>query len=105
MEDIEKTLYINELLSIYQELLSSTQQEILFDYFSNDFSISEIASNRNVSRAAVEDAIKKGIKKLEFYEEKLNICSKEKEIKEHIKSLKGKFDLKELEALERVVDK
>ena len=41
-----------------------------------DLSITEISENRKISRAAVEDALRKGIKKLEYYEGRLNILKK-----------------------------
>ena len=73
MNDIETVLRYNELLSLYQNLLSKTQKEILEDYFFYNLSFSEIAENRKISRSAVEDAIKKGKKNLDEYEEQL--CS------------------------------
>ena len=73
MTDIETVLRYTELLSLYQNLLSKTQKEILEDYFFYNLSFSEIAENRQISRSAVEDAIKKGKKKLDNYEEQL--CS------------------------------
>ena len=69
--NLEETIRYSELLMLYQGLLSPTQKDILEDYFSYNLSISEIAENRNISRAAVEDAIKKGKKKLDQFEEEL----------------------------------
>ena len=63
MELLEKRLYYIELLRLYGELLSDTQKTILEDYLECDLSLSEIADNRGISRAAVDDAIKKGLKK------------------------------------------
>ena len=80
MELVEQRLHYIDLIHLYGELLSSTQQEILKDYFLFDLSLSEIAEARNVSRAAIEDALKKGIKKLEEYEEKLQINHKNKKV-------------------------
>ena len=65
------TLKYSDLLLLYQNLLSDTQKEILDDYFSYNLSISEIAENRNISRSAVEDAIKKGKKKLDQIEKEI----------------------------------
>ena len=69
--NLEETIRYSELLMLYQGLLSPTQKDILEDYFSYNLSISEIAENRNISRAAVEDAIKKGKKKLDQFEDEL----------------------------------
>ena len=46
--------------------------------------IGEIAENKNVSRAAVEDAIKKGTSKLEYFEEKLGVYAMKHDINELI---------------------
>ena len=73
MSNLESMVRYSELLSLYQNLLSETQKSILEDYFFYNLSITEIAENRKISRSAVEDAIKKGKKKLDEYEEKL--CS------------------------------
>ena len=73
MTDLEAVLRYSELLTLYQNLLSETQREILCDYFFYNLSFSEIAENRNITRSAVEDAIKKGKKKLDNYEDEL--CS------------------------------
>ena len=72
MANLEEIVRYSELLILYQGLLSPTQKDILEDYFSYNLSISEIAENRNISRAAVEDAIKKGKKKLDQFETEIS---------------------------------
>ncbi len=76
MADINKTVRINELLALYQELLTPTQKECMVSYYVYDLSFGEIASEHNISRAAVEDAIKKSCKKLDEYESKLHLLEK-----------------------------
>ena len=71
MANFDETIRYVDLLSLYANLLSKTQREVLEDYYSYNLSISEIAENRKISRAAVEDAIKKGKKKLEDIENKV----------------------------------
>lgn len=85
---IDQTIYYNTLLEVYGELLTPTQIEILESYYALNLSISEIAIERNISRAAVEDTIKKGSKKLEFYEKKLGFVAKKHEISKAIKDLR-----------------
>ena len=80
MTDIEQFERINSLLLSYGEILSSSQKEVLSAYYSFNLSISEIAEERNVSRAAVEDALKKGVKRLEELEQALKINEKRDEI-------------------------
>ena len=91
MEIVEKRIYYIDLLHLYGELLSLTQKEILTDYLEFDLSLSEIAENRSISRAAVEDAIKKGSKKLEAIEEAIKYRKTKTEILEKVAVLKEKF--------------
>lgn len=86
MERIEKTVKYSALLSIYGALLSDTQRDFSTSYFQFDLSLSEIAENNQVTRSAVEDAIKKSMKKLDEIENKLHIY-------ENCISLKNSKDL------------
>ena len=88
MDELERTIYINDLFQLYGKLLSDTQQEIILDYYEYNLSLSEIAENRNISRAAVDDALKKGVKKLEKYEEDLKFYQRNEDIKSLINKLK-----------------
>ncbi len=80
LDNLEKVILMNKLLNIYGELLTNTQKEILSDYYELNLSISEISENRNISRAAVEDALKKGNKKIENFENTLQISYKNKKV-------------------------
>ena len=73
---MEKNVQISILLQIYGKLLTTTQYNFLDDYYNSDLSLSEIAENRNMTRQAARDNIKKGENKLFEYEEKLNIMQK-----------------------------
>ena len=90
MDELERVIYINNLFQLYGKLLSDTQQEIILDYYEYNLSLSEIAENRNISRAAVDDALKKGVKKLEKYEEDLKFYQRNEDIKSLISKLKEK---------------
>ena len=105
MDDLNKLVRYNSLLLIYQELLSRTQKEILTDYFAFNLSISEIANNRDVSRAAVEDAIKKGQAKLDEYEEKLGFLDKNESLKRLLEDIKEKDISKDniIKEIERII--
>lgn len=85
MEDLKKSIYVNELFDIYGCLLSNTQQKMIDLYYSKDLSLSEISIQENISRNAVYDALKKGIDSLNKYESKLKILEK-------INSLKKELD-------------
>lgn len=73
------------------------------DYFNLDLSFSEIADNRNTSRSAVDDAIKKAMTKLDEYEEKMHLLDKSENIKEKLENLKQKaLNLQEIEQIEEI---
>ena len=69
-----------DLLEIYGNLLTETQKEIMYDYYFNDISISEIAENRNITRQAVKDAIDKSNKQLVEIEKSVKMLNIKKEI-------------------------
>ena len=81
-----------ELYDIYKNLLTDKQKNYFEDYFYMDLSLSEIASNNEVSRNAVFDQIKRVEKSLYDYEEKLHL----KEKFQKLESLEVKDDIKEL---------
>ncbi|MCQ2087403.1 MAG: hypothetical protein MJZ37_04960 [Bacilli bacterium] len=87
MEKLEKAIRYNELLHIYGSLLSETQKDIATSYFEYDLSLSEIAEEKGISRAAVEDAVKKSMSKLDQLENSLHILENNKSIEEIIKDL------------------
>ena len=64
------------LWDTYNGLLTKTQQEITDLYFNLDLTVSEIATEKNVSRQAVSDCLKGCKKQLEEYEEKLHFCER-----------------------------
>lgn len=71
-------VFANELLDLYEGLLSQRQQEVLELYFQEDLSLKEIQENLNVSKAAVYDALKKGVAAMENFEEILHLHAKSK---------------------------
>lgn len=77
MNDLEKKDYYNILYGYYNSLLTSKQQQMFTSYYEEDFSLSEIAEELNVSRNAVWDTLKKVIDKLEEYESKLKLYHKD----------------------------
>ena len=64
------------LWDTYNGLLTPTQQEITDLYFNKDLTVSEIASEKNVTRQAVSECLKGCKKQLEEYESKLKICKR-----------------------------
>jgi len=71
--EIEQVIKISQLYDFYSELLSEKQKQYLNDYYFNDFSLTEISENYDISKQAVSNNIKRTITELEQYEEKLNL--------------------------------
>ena len=87
MEKIEKTIRYTKLFNLYSGLLSDAQKDILYDYFFLDLSISEISENKDISRAAVEDALSKGTKKLDSFENSVKSLEKSEKIRSKVEEL------------------
>ena len=106
MDKIKKTVRYNSLLHIYGGLLSKTQYAFADAYFSYDLSLSEIAEAHDVSRSAVEDAIKKALKKLDEYEKELKVLKNNEEIMELLqkaKDVEGTEKIQIIEEIERII--
>ena len=97
MDELEKVVYMNKLIQIYGELLTNNQLEMMSDYYMANLSLNEIASERGVSKAAVEDAIKKASEKLLKYEKTLQILDKKESISKLLKEMNAENleDIKE----------
>ena len=74
--NIENRVELIELYDLYFELLTDKQKQYFEEYYFDDLSIGEIASNHEISRNAVHDQIKKVIKNLEDYESKIGLLKK-----------------------------
>src|SRR5690625_1479210 len=73
---LEKTTRMNMLYDFYHLLLTNKQKDYMELYYREDYSLSEIANESDVSRQAVYDNIKRTEQLLETYEEKLQLYSK-----------------------------
>ena len=90
--------YYNDLYSIYKELLTEKEQEIFSTYYEYDNSLSEIATSKNVSRAAISKTINIAKQKLEHYEDVLKINAKNQKLTEICQNINDE-KLKKLEEL------
>lgn len=70
---LTETVRLNQLFDIYQDLLTEKQREYFLYYFSEDYSLSEIADIAKVSRNAVHLQIKNIVNHLEGFENKLKL--------------------------------
>jgi predicted DNA-binding protein YlxM (UPF0122 family) len=83
---MEEFIYYNDLFDIYADLLTDNERENFRDYYQEDLSLSEIADEKNVSRAAIQKTIKNVIDKLNNYEAKLHIYEKNSKVIEALNS-------------------
>ena len=73
MDDLEKNEILGDLYAYYGGLLTKSQQSYFEDYYYNDLSLGEIASNHHVSRQAVYDNLRRCRKLLKNYEDNLHV--------------------------------
>lgn len=81
---LEDNLKYSLLTELYKNLLTQKQQKLLKDFLDNNLSISELASEYNSSRQAVNDLLKRTFKVLDDYELKLNLLGKLEAIKQEV---------------------
>ena len=79
---MEDRIYLIDLYDIYGELLDDKKREYFESYYFDNLSLGEISENLNVSRNSVHKQLKVVEDKLRFYEEKLSLYGKRKELKE-----------------------
>lgn len=72
MEDL---VYINSLYDYYGSLLTDKQRSYFEDYYFDNLTMDEIASNYEVSKNAVSKSIMETKDKLFYYEEILHLYS------------------------------
>ena len=73
---MEDKVKLTMLMDFYANLLSESKKQVMIDYVENDFSLSEIASLKNVTRQAAYDIVKKAEQQLNDYEAKLGLVER-----------------------------
>lgn len=73
---VEKTVRMNLLFDMYGGLLTERQRQLFSLYYEEDLSLGEIAEQFRVSRQAVYDILKRSIKALEGFEERLGLVDR-----------------------------
>ena len=84
----QKDLNIAYFLDFYGDILSERKRAVMDDYYNNDLSLAEIASELGISRQGVRDLIKKAEDELNFYEQKLHLASRFRQAGEHAEALR-----------------
>lgn len=98
---------INLLYDIYAPLLTERQQEFMQLYFSDNYSLAEIAVEYKISRQAVYDLIQRSLQAMEKLETKLGLFrlfNEQQELLAEAESLleqnqPGQADLKRLKEI------
>lgn len=106
VNDLELLERVNQLIIIYGSLLTDKQKAIMEDYYVYNLSISEISINHEISRAAVNDCLKKSLHNLEDFEKKLHLLKKSEKLQELLKKGKeNKLTSEELiKSIERMME-
>lgn len=87
---MEEKIYQTYLYDFYGELLKESRRSVLEDFLFSDMSVSEIAQEKEITRQAAHDMIKRSVASLEEYEEKLGLLKK---------FLSAKKDIEKIEKL------
>ena len=85
---MEKFVEKSYLYDYYGELLTKRQQQIYEEVVFEDYTLSEAASEENVSRQGIHDMIKRCDKALEEYENKLHLVERFLKIKASAERIK-----------------
>ena len=80
---VEQTL----LYDFYGELLTEHQRSVYEDAVLNDYSCTEIAQERGISRQGVHDLIRRCDRILRGYEEKLHLVKRFMAVKEKVRQI------------------
>lgn len=84
LTDINEIVRLSYLYDFYGPLLKDRHREIFEQYILNDLSLSEIAQKYDITRQGVYDIVKRGSRKLEEYEDKLQLFRKFQMAKERL---------------------
>lgn len=87
MEKMEKIVEQTLLYDFYGELLTPHQKMIYEEYVLDNFSISEIAKEHNISRQGVHDQLKRVDRLLNEYESTLHLIDRFMKIKDKVNEI------------------
>jgi len=85
-------VHTNLLLDFYGPLLTENRQRIMALYCEEDMSLAEIAGQLGITRQGVSDALHKGLKQLEGYEDKLGLVSRHVAMRDRAKEALALLD-------------
>ena len=86
-----------ELFERYGVLLTEHQRRVLELYLADDWSLSEIATSQEISRAGVHDIVRRSVQALQEYEEKLGLLAARVRVERELGELKRRLTTLEQE--------
>lgn len=100
---IDEITQASLLYDFYGQLLSKRQKEVMELYHEENLTLSEIASEFDISRQGVHDALKNAEKSLKGYEEKLGLVEKFEKTSDAIRGIDNIIEklIKELQKAEK----
>lgn len=101
--EMEKFVEQSLLYDFYGELLTEHQKRVFEEVILNDYSLSEVAQDLNISRQGVHDMIKRCNKILEDYESKLHLVERFVRIREKIHRIYDLTGDEEIKALAQAI--
>ena len=93
------------LLDFYGNLLTDKTRLTLDMYLNDELSLAEIAEEEGISRQGVHDTVKRGLKQLNGYEDKLGLVKRFLEQREAVKEAIDLIDSKEFDDAREVLSK
>lgn len=96
---MEEIIYYSALFDYYQNLLTDVQRKYFEDYYFNNYTLSEIATNYKVSRNAVYKNINATMEKLLFYEDKLKLWQKKRLLNDILVNIKDEEVIQKINQL------
>ena len=101
---MDKFDYMIVLYDYYGELFTDVQRKYFEDYYFNNYTLSEIATNYKVSRNAVYKNINATMEKLLFYEDKLKLLQKKRLLNDILVNIKDEEVIQKINQLYQVGD-
>ena len=89
---MDKIAEASLLFVFYGQLLTDKQRQVMELYHEENLSLSEIASEFEISRQAVHDTLKKAEQALNDYEEKLGLVEKFVDTEEVVSKIDNEID-------------
>lgn len=88
-----KNMEISLLFDFYRPLLSSSCQQAVELYYNDDLSLSEIASELNISRQGVRDLVKRSEEQLFRFESQLGLYRRFRQVEDGLEEILKKAEI------------